>query len=118
MLDAAAQPGGRNVMKVETARIPIPRVMRLATQEKVYVDRPYYVIGSKAGAVDFLIRDNRVISRRHAAIVTRGTDYYIVDLGSRNGVFVGGRRIPQNQETLIYVGDVFTLANEKFKLQW
>jgi hypothetical protein len=31
---------------------------------------------------------------------------------------VENKRIPRGQETLIYVGDVFTLANEKFKLQW
>lgn len=120
VLDNVAAPGssGTSIGRVPVAKMKIPRVVRMETQEMAYVDRPNFVIGSKAGAVDFLIRDNRVISRRHAAIVTRGTDYYIVDLGSRNGVFVENKRIQKNQETLIYVGDVFTLANEKFKLQW
>lgn len=107
-----------NVTRVEVAKIPVPRVVRVETQEMAYVDRATFVIGSKAGAVDFLIRNNPVISRRHAAIVTKDSLYYIVDVGSKNGVFVGGRRIPQNQEIKIDVGDVFTLANEKFKLQW
>jgi pSer/pThr/pTyr-binding forkhead associated (FHA) protein len=118
VLDNTTPPGQDNVIKVDVAKIRIPRIVRLETQEMAYVDKAHFVIGSKAGAVDFLIQGNRVISRNHAAIVTRGSDYYIVDLNSRNGVFVENKRIPRGQETLIYVGDVFMLANEKFKLQW
>jgi pSer/pThr/pTyr-binding forkhead associated (FHA) protein len=118
VLDNTTSPGQNNVIKVDVAKIRIPRIVRLETQEMAYVDKAHFVIGSKAGAVDFLIQGNRVISRTHAAIVTRGSDYYIVDLNSRNGVFVENKRIPRGQETLIYVGDVFLLANEKFKLQW
>lgn len=104
--------------RVEVAQQRIPRVVRMETGEVAYVDRPRFVIGSKPGAVDFLVTGNHVISRRHAAIVAKGTDFFIIDLGSRNGVFVDKRRITPNQETLIYVGDVFVLANEKFRLEW
>jgi pSer/pThr/pTyr-binding forkhead associated (FHA) protein len=31
------------------------------------------------------------VSRRHAEIVLRGTDYFIRDLGSLNGTYVAGR---------------------------
>ena len=119
VLDAIDQPLPKTTVgKVEVKQQKIPRVVRVETGEMAYVDRPRFVIGSKPGAVDFLVSNNHVISRRHAAIVTKGQDFYLVDLGSRNGVFVEKRRISPNQETLIYVGDVFILANEKFRLQW
>lgn len=93
------------------------RVVRVETNESAPLDRPYYVIGSKAGSVDFLVRDNRVVSRRHAAVVTKGSDYYLVDLGSKNGVFLNGERLPRETEIPLHIGDVFVLANEKFILQ-
>lgn len=92
-------------------------LVRMKTQEKTAVNRPYFVIGSRAGNVDFFVRDNRVVSRRHAAIVTKGTEYFLVDLGSRNGVYINGRRIPSNQETRIQPGEVFVLANEEMRLE-
>lgn len=93
------------------------RVVRVETNESAPLDRPYYVIGSKAGSVDFLVRDNRVVSRRHAAVVTKGSEYYLVDLGSKNGVFLNGERLPRETETPLRIGDVFILANDKFTLQ-
>ena len=109
---------GRAIGQVPVTKIKIPRVLRLKTGEMAYVDPKHFVIGSKAGAVDFRIQGSTVISRRHAEIVTRGSDYFLVDLGSKNGVFVNGKRISPQKETPIYVGDVFVLADEKFRLQW
>lgn len=94
-----------------------PCLVRVRTQEKVPLNRPYFVIGSRAENVDFFVRDNRVVSRRHAAIVTKGPEFFLVDLGSRNGVYINGRRIPSNQETRIRTGEVFVLANEEMKLE-
>ena len=110
--------GDNTIAVIETTQIPIPQVVRLSTKETANVDSPYFVIGSKPGAVDFLIQGNRVISRRHAAIITRGRDYFLIDLGSKNGVIVDGKRLPKDQEVQIFVGDAFILANERFKLQW
>ena len=107
-------PGGAHLSKP----IRIPRVVRESTNESAYVDRPRFVIGSKPGSVDFLIRGTTYISRTHAAILSKGSDYYLVDLGSKNGVTYQGRRLAPNEERLISVGDSFVLANESFRLQW
>ena len=110
--------GGVAIGSIEPKKIPIPRVVRLSTKETANVDKPYFVIGCKPGSVDFLIQGNRVISRRHAAIITRDRDYFLTDLGSKNGVIVDGKRLRGDQEVQIFVGDSFILANERFKLQW
>ena len=49
------------------------------------------VIGSAAG--NELRIDSRTLSRRHAQIVRSGTEYYVEDLGSRNGTFLNGQRV-------------------------
>jgi pSer/pThr/pTyr-binding forkhead associated (FHA) protein len=38
-----------------------------------------------------LRRGSDRVSRRHAEIVKRGPDYFIRDLGSLNGTYIGGR---------------------------
>jgi adenylate cyclase len=56
------------------------------------VGRPYWTIGrSKDNAI--VIKD-QCISRNHAILQSTETgDFYLIDLGSRNGTFVNGRRV-------------------------
>lgn len=95
----------------------IPRIVRKRTNELAYVDRSTFVIGSKRGGVDFLVQNNPAISRRHAAIITRRGSYFLKDMGSSNGVFLGGQRLQRNQETALSPGSGFTLADEEFLFQ-
>ena len=37
--------------------------------------------------------DSRTVSRRHAQVVKSGTEYFVEDLGSRNGTFLNGQRV-------------------------
>ena len=50
------------------------------------------------------LRDDRA-SRHHAEIRTAGGDPQIVDLGSSNGTFVNGERLPPNQPRVLIAGD-------------
>jgi len=56
------------------------------------VDGQTWAIGRGEGCAVLL--DSRSVSRLHALIQRRDSgDYYLVDLGSRNGSFVNGRRV-------------------------
>lgn len=56
------------------------------------VGKTYWTIG-RGKDNDFVITD-QCISRNHAIIQTTGTsEFFIIDLGSRNGTFVNGRRV-------------------------
>lgn len=50
-----------------------------------------YVIGREAG-VDITLQDV-LISRRHAELQWKDETWHLVDLGSRNGVFVNGEKV-------------------------
>ncbi len=65
---------------------PESRTVRLEPGDQI-------IVGSSAG-VDVRLVD-RTVSGRHAGIVHGGGAIEIVDLGSRNGVRVGGARVPR-----------------------
>ncbi len=56
------------------------------------VGRPCWTIG-RGKDNDIVIKDH-CISRNHAILQSTETgDFYLIDLGSRNGTFVNGRRV-------------------------
>lgn len=55
------------------------------------------------------------VSRLHCVIKKQGASAYILDLGSTNGTFLNGSRLPAHAETLIKHGDVVALG--KLKIQ-
>lgn len=75
-----------------------------------------FILGSFSGAVDFVIENNRSISRTHAEIVWDVTGYRIYDLNSSNGTFLNGRRVPK-EGSWLNNGDVIKLANEEFRFR-
>ena len=66
------------------------------------------VIGRAANA-DIRIDDANV-SRQHAAIERIGSIYYLVDLGSTNGVYVGDDRVTRRA---LVDGDTITITTHK-----
>ena len=62
-------------------------------EQRVMLELDEYVLGRDPD-VGIPLRDRKV-SRRHARIFRRGNAYYIEDLGSVNGVLVGGAAIPE-----------------------
>ena len=73
----------------------------------VQLARNEYTIGR--GEENTIRLTERNISRRHARLVKRGSDWFLLDLGSYNGCFVNGIRAGETQPVvprdLIQVGD-------------
>lgn len=72
------------------------------TKERVVLGR------SKQNADIFL--DDANVSRQHAAIERVGHAWYVVDLGSTNGVYVGGVRITRHR---LIDGDVIEITTHQ-----
>ena len=56
------------------------------------VDKEHFILGRSKTQADLRIDDANV-SRQHAAIERIGSIFYLVDLGSTNGVYVGDDRV-------------------------
>ena len=55
---------------------------------------------------------NQYLSKEHARIFLEKGKFYIEDLGSTNGTFVNGVKVPPRQEIALKNGDKITLADE------
>lgn len=91
-----------------------PRLERLSTGETIDIDKDTFNIGKDPKALlDYIINDKR-ISRRHASIIHRNGNYFIVDLGSKNHTYVNGNMLISNMEQILNNGDKIRIAVEEF----
>ncbi len=72
---------------------------------RVRVDKRRVVLG-RGRDCDVAI-DDPSVSRRHAELVQEGSEYWVVDLGSTNGIAVDGRRV---QRARLEPGDTFMVG--------
>lgn len=83
---------------MKSARSPHAPAPTMPTLTLTYQGRPYvvdkdrFLLGRSKNGADLRLDDANV-SRQHAMIEKVGGAYYVVDLGSTNGVFVSGERV-------------------------
>lgn len=77
------------------------------------INKPDFVIGKNAAAVDGAISFNKAISRVHCKIIYNGR-YLVIDLGSANGTYINNIRLLVNNPAAINNGDTLKLANCEF----
>lgn len=80
----------------------------------VEISKTYFGIGKLPREMDYVIKDNIAISKKHAAIVYKNDIFYIVDTYSTNHVYLNGRILEPGKEVVIKNNDVIRLANEEF----
>lgn len=77
--------------------------------QQIPVDRAVVLIG-RSPECDVVLDISSKISRMHCALVQVDADYYIRDLGSMNGIMVGGQRVEKDIKLTngveVMIGDV------------
>ncbi|MFT7519447.1 MAG: pSer/pThr/pTyr-binding forkhead associated (FHA) protein [Kiritimatiellia bacterium] len=69
----------------------------------------------RAADDDVIIHDDGV-SRYHARLLYNEGSLWLRDAGSRNGVFVNGKRVTDHKA--LKVGDIVTLSAHTFEVRW
>jgi hypothetical protein len=82
--------------------------------EKVQVTKDRFVIGRGKQSSDLTLKDPNV-SRQHAMIEYQNGVYFMVDMGSTNGVEYNGQRIARKQ---IAEGDVFRICDHDLRFTY
>jgi pSer/pThr/pTyr-binding forkhead associated (FHA) protein len=82
--------------------------------EKLPVTKDRFVIGRGKQSSDLTLKDPNV-SRQHAMIEFQNGVYFMVDMGSTNGVEYNGQRIARKQ---ISEGDVFKICDHEMRFTY
>ncbi len=83
------------------------KLLNLKTGYKVNVDRCATTIG-RAGDNDVAVTTDRSVSRQHALVLNIRNNYFLEDLGSRNGTRLNGK--PVMARMLLKSGDQITIG--------
>lgn len=81
--------------------------------QPVEVTRDRWIIGRSKSQADLRVDDSNV-SRQHAAIERVNGVWYVVDLGSTNGVWVGGERVARRA---LVDGDVIEITTHQLRIR-
>lgn len=69
-------------------------------------------VGRSSGCT--LVLEDDFASGTHARLIRRGSDWYLEDLDSRNGTFLGGQRIDQPEP--LHVGSEFRIGQTTVRM--
>jgi pSer/pThr/pTyr-binding forkhead associated (FHA) protein len=94
-----------------------PYLLRKRNGQSIPIDQPLFRIGRERESVDYCVADNAAVGRRHASIITRDKQYYIIDLNSTNHTFVNGKKAEPNTENKLSHGTKLKFANEEFEFK-
>lgn len=89
-------------------------MIRKKTNERVVISGPSFTIGKERSRVNYCISDNTSVSRCHARITRKGSQYFVADMNSTNFTFVNGVKVMPGQEVALNDNDVVRFADEDF----
>ncbi len=118
VLNAYSQPAE----KVETAVLSQkdlyykadPHLVQQRTGTKIPIWGDCFTLGKGYGQVNYAITDNPAISRRHAAVLTKAGEYFLLDYNSTNHTYLNDELIYSGKEVKIKHGTKVKLADETF----
>ena len=103
---------GRGFATMSTALEVTGNNCNLVVQaESLLMAKERFIIGRGKQSSDLTIKDPNV-SRQHAMVEYLNGQYYIVDMGSTNGVEYNGQRIARKQ---IAEGDTFKICDHDLR---
>jgi neural Wiskott-Aldrich syndrome protein len=82
--------------------------------ERLPVNKDRFVIGRGKQSSDLTLKDPNV-SRQHAMVEFQNGVYFMVDMGSTNGVEFNGQRIARKQ---VSEGDVFKICDHEMRFTY
>ena len=88
-----------------------PRLYMHYRGQQIEVNKDRFIIGRGKQSSDLTIKDPNV-SRQHAMIECLNGQYFMVDMGSTNGIEYNGQRL---QRKPIAAGDVFNICDHELR---
>jgi pSer/pThr/pTyr-binding forkhead associated (FHA) protein len=96
-----------NGFPAPAAAAPVATLTLVYNGERFAITKDRFVIGRGKQSSDLTLKDPNV-SRQHAVVEFQSGTYFMVDMGSTNGVAFNGQRIARRP---IAEGDVFKICD-------
>ena len=106
--------GGQNGYGAAAASHGVGQLSVVYQGEKMAISKDRFVIGRGKQSSDLTLKDPNV-SRQHAMIEFQNGVYFMVDMGSTNGVEYNGQRIARKQ---IAEGDTFKICDHDLRFTY
>lgn len=90
------------------------KLRKAKNNEQISITSAIFRIGKSKDENNYVINDNPAISRRHAEILYKSNNYFVIDRNSTNGVFLNNKKIKSGIEYKLKSGDTLRFANEEF----
>ena len=90
------------------------RMTRQKTGETFCISKPSFWIGKDPANVDYCIKDNNAVSRRHVLVTIQNSNCYVRDNHSTNRTYINGQAVQTDTDTLVSNGDRVSLGDEEF----
>ena len=91
-------------------------IIREKTGEVIPINRGEFTIGRKKELCSYAVTDNPAISRVHAILRSDGKTMTLTDNRSLNFTSLNGKTLPKGGSAALKNGDVFSVADEKFRV--
>ena len=106
--------GATSILVMEEEKEAI--LIHIKDGERRAVSSDIFSIG-KSNSTDYCVVGNTAVSRKHATILKRDDEFYLIDCKSTNGTFLNETRLQEGEEALLTDGDKITLADEEFEIE-
>lgn len=93
-------------------KIFVPSFYLASKDHLLRIDRPM-IIGRSEG--DFVFEEDELLSARHCMIRPQLLEAFIIDLDSKNGVFINKQKIDPNVEVKLSPGDAVQIGGQEYK---
>lgn len=92
-------------------------IIQLRTRERYFIRKSPFMIGRDTPGADCDIHDNTNVGHRHASIIQRDTEFFVIDQHSTNHTYLNGVMITCGVETRLSDGDRLKFADEEFEFR-
>lgn len=82
-------------------------------EKEVVINKESFLIGRSKQMVDYAMPEALSLGRVHLELITEDSGYYIVDINTKNGTFLNGKRLKSQKKYQINKGDSIQIANKK-----
>jgi len=109
---------GGNAFSPEKKKVLTLSCVEPGSEVHFKINKGEYILGKSITSADGCIKGNPYIGRRHCKIIHERTNWYAVDMESKNGTWLDNKKLTPGNSYQLSEGSILKLANMSFIAEW